>query len=100
MVIGILICAFLYIYFIYLKGGTLLSLLGPQTKTEKEWEDVRPKDPNIFPLAGPAIQEPNPAIPENQLTQPAVNREAITQGQPSPVPADPNVPRQPIAVPD
>jgi hypothetical protein len=100
VVIGILICAFLYIYFIHLKGGTILSMAGLQTKTEKEWEDVRPKDPNLVPLAGPALQEQNPAIPENPLTQPLVNQELTPQGQPSPTPGDLNVPRQPIAVPD
>ena len=100
VLIGILICAFLYVYFIYLKGGDILSLLGPQTRTEKDWEDVRPKDPNIVPLAGPTLQEPNPAVAENPLTNPPMNREVIPQGQLSPGPAGPNVPRQPIAVPD
>lgn len=101
VVIGILICAFLYVYFIYLKGGDIFSLLGgAQTKTDKDWDDVRPKDPNMVPLAGPALPEPNPAIPENAINNSPMNQAAVPQGQPAPGAASPAVPRQPIGVPD
>jgi membrane-associated protease RseP (regulator of RpoE activity) len=95
VVVAVLICTFLYVYFIYLKGGNILSLVRPPSQTEKEWEDVPPKDPAIVPLAGPAVQDQNPAVPETPLTSPSANREVVPPAQP-----DPNAPRQPLILRD
>lgn len=108
VVVLVLICTFVYIYFVYLRGADPLSLTVPSATTEneneKEWNEVPPKDPNIVALAGPVVQQ---EVPINQLNQQNLveqpNPLEAPQGNPGIIlPAQPNqnVPLQPIAVPD
>jgi membrane-associated protease RseP (regulator of RpoE activity) len=106
VVVFALICAFIYIYFFYLRGANPISLLMPSAskETERTWEDVPPKDPNAVALAGPVDQ---PQVPINSLNQQNVvqrpNPLETPQGNPGttlPAGPDQNAPLQPIAPPD
>jgi hypothetical protein len=119
-VVFVLICTFVGIYFVYLKGDNPLSFLGaPAEKKDKDWDEVKPKDPNVVALAGPAIQGQDltrQPIQQNQVDQP--NQPDVPQGNQNYVPqvqhnivggpqtfnqqVQPNqsAPLQPIAVPD
>jgi hypothetical protein len=114
VVVLLLICAFLYIYFVYLRGSTPLSLISPPAKTEKDWDDVPPKDPNIVALAGPTAQPQTPIV-QPQIPVNPPNRQNLVQQPNQPktpqgnsdigLPGQPNQPNQnfplqPIAVPD
>lgn len=93
VIVFVLICAFVFIYFVYLKGGNPLSFIAPspKTETEKEWNAERPQDPNVEPLAGPVGQQQAPLNPQNSTQQ--ANQLGVL-----PVPPNQNVPLQPIAV--
>ena len=120
VVVTLLICAFVFVYFFYLRGATLRSLVGPPTVTENEaeqrWENVPPKENRVVAVAK-AVQQPDspilPAPPQyvvspfNPLDTPSgvpvAGQTAPAQG-PGGQPAQPNqsaaTPGQPIAVPD
>ena len=102
-----LICAFIYIYFVYLRGGAPPSLTAPSAETEKAWDGVSPEAPDMVALPGPVVQPQNPV---NQLNQPNLvqrpNQLDAPQGNPNSIlPAQPNqpnqnVPRQSMPVPN
>jgi hypothetical protein len=104
VVVFALICAFVYIYFFYLRGVDPRSLFAPSAETEKAWDNVSPEDPNTVALAGPVARQQNPVDPPNQqnlvqrpnpLEAPRGNPDIILPAQP-----DPNPSPQPVAVPD
>jgi len=106
VVVFVLICAFLFVYFVYLKGGNPLSFMAPFTKTETTtaWNGEPPKDPDVAPVAGPVGRQQDPVNQPNQqnLVQPP-NQLGVPPGNPnSTLPAQPNqkVPQQPIAATD
>jgi len=68
VVVFALICAFIYIYFFYLRGAVPPSSPVPPalTETERNREDVPPGDPNNVALAGPVGQPQIPINPRNQ----------------------------------
>ena len=114
-----LICAFIYIYLIYLRGGAPPSLTAPSAETEKALDGVSPEAPDMAALPGPVVQPQNPV---NLLNQPNLvqqpNRLEAPQGSQNDVPqAQPNIlkdpqyfsqqvqpnqnaPRQPMSVPN
>ena len=105
VVVFVLVCAFVFIYFVYLSGGNPLSFMAPsaKTETETEWNAEPPNDPNAAPLAGQAGQQQDPVNPQNPVEQP--NQPGVPPGNPDSIlPAQPNqnvpVQQQPIAVPD
>ena len=106
VVVFVLICAFLFVYFVYLKGGNPLSGMAPSAKTEAETErNVEPpNDPDVAPLAGPVGQQQNPINQSNQQNLVGPPGQVVApQGNPDIIlPAQPNqnVPMQPTAVPD
>src|SRR3990170_3944362 len=107
VVVILLVCAFLYVYFVYLRGASPLSSMAPSAIKEKDWDEVPPKDPNIVALAGPVVQkqdpinqriqlnQENPVQQPNQLESPQGNPDIILPAQPNQ-----NVPLQPIVFPD
>jgi len=104
LVIFVLICAFLCIYFVYLRGGNPLSLIVPSAKTEAAAErNAEPQnDLNAAPLAGPGGQQPYPLNPQNPANQP--NQPGVLPGNPDavlPAQLNQNAPvQQPIAATD
>ena len=68
VVVFVLVCAFVFIYFVYVKGGNPLSGMAPSAKTETQTErTAEPQnDPNAAPLAGPVDQQQNPINQPNQ----------------------------------
>jgi membrane-associated protease RseP (regulator of RpoE activity) len=123
IVVFVLICAFAFVYFFYLKGGNPLSGMSPSPKTEVETERnvLPPNDPNAVPFEGQAgreqelINEPNQQMAglavqqQNSINQPnrqnlflPPNQPGAPRGNPDGLPAQPNqsVPMQPIIVPD
>ena len=118
IVVFVLICAFAFVYFVYLKGGNPLSGMAPLAKTEVETEQnvLPPPDPNatVAPNAplveGQAgreqelINEPNQQVagavvqqqnqfdqpnPKNQFLPP--NQAGAQRGNPDGIlPAQPN----------
>ena len=119
VVVFVLICAFVYIYFFYLRGADPRSLFGPSAETEKAWDNVSPEDPSTVALAGPVVQQQKPINPPNQqnlvqppnpLEAPQANQNYVPQAQPnilkgpqyfSPqVQPKQNAPRQPMPVPN
>jgi len=113
VVVLALICAFIYIYFVYLRGAAPPSLTAPSAETEKAWDGVDPEAPDMAALPGPVIRQQNPIVkPQNPINQPnqpnlvqQPNQLEAPQGNPNSIlPAQPNqpnknVPLQPIAVP-
>ena len=107
VVVILLVCTFLYVYFVYLRGASPLSSMAPSAIKEKDWDEVPPKDPNIVALAGPVVQkqdpinqriqlnQENPVQQPNQLESPQGNPDIILPAQPNQ-----NVPLQPIVFPD
>lgn len=104
VLVFVLICAFVFIYFVYLKDGNpLLSFItpSPKTETEIEWKGGPPKDPNGAPLARSVGRQQGPLNLQNPEQQP--NQPGVLPGNPATVPPmqpNQNVPLQPIAVPD
>jgi hypothetical protein len=118
-VVLVLICTFLFVYFVYLNSGNSLSFLRAQPeKTGEDRDEVQPKDPNVVALGGPAIQGQDPTrqpVQQNQLEPPQGNQNYIPQVQPNivqpdilggaqtlnqQVQANQNIPLSPIALPD
>jgi hypothetical protein len=104
VVVLLLICAFVYVYFVYLKGDNPPSLTTPLAETDNARENVSPEEPNAVAAAGPVARQQNPINQPNQqnLVQPP-NQPDAPQGNPnSTLGAQPNqnAPLQPIAVPD
>jgi hypothetical protein len=109
IVLFVLICAFVFVYFVYLRGGGPLSfsLMTPSVKPATEAETERNAEPpqeneiNAAPWTLPGgpqqdpLNQPNPPDQPNQRGVIPVN-----QGTVPPVPPNQNVPLQPIAVPD
>jgi membrane-associated protease RseP (regulator of RpoE activity) len=76
VVVLALICAFIYIYFVYLKGGVPPSLTAPSAETEKAWDGVSPEAPGMAAWAGPAAQQQNPINqPNQQMAGPVVQQQ-------------------------
>lgn len=106
IVVFALICAFVFVYFVYLKGGNPLSSMRvsvkPETETELNGEPPQElQEPNVAPLAGPVGLQQDPVNQQNpvdQANQPGVP--PVNQGVVPPGPPNQNVPLQPIAVPD
>jgi len=117
-VVFVLICAFVYIYFFYLRGVDPRSLFGPSAESEKAWDNVAPEDRNPVALPGPSVQQQNPIdqriqrepINEpNQLEAPQGNQNYVPQAQPNILQEPQNfspqaqtnqtAPRQPMPVP-
>ncbi|MCG6533220.1 MAG: hypothetical protein L7F78_00720 [Syntrophales bacterium LBB04] len=119
VVILVLICAFVYIYFFYLKGDNPHSLTAPPAETEQAWDQARtappaeteqawdnmsPENPNAVAAAGPIVQQQNPIgqpIQQNPVQPP--NQLNAPQGNPGNIPPsqqNQNAPLQPVAVPD
>lgn len=111
VVVFILVCAFVFVYFVYLKGGNPLSgtappTLAPQTETEAETElNAAPPMENevdAAPLAVPGgpqqdtVNRPNPVGQPDQWGIMPVNQGAA----PPALQPNQNAPLQPIAVPD
>jgi hypothetical protein len=102
-VVFVLICVFVFTYFVYLRGGNPLSLFAPsaKTETETEWNGQPPNDPNVTTMAGQVGQQQDPLNPQNPFQQPS--QPGVPSGNPNAVPPvqpNQNVPLQPIAVPD
>jgi membrane-associated protease RseP (regulator of RpoE activity) len=105
VVVFVLVCAFLFVYFVYLKGGNPLSEVLPRAKTEAAIErNAEPQNDlnNEVPLKGLAGQQQNPATLQNPDNQ--QDRAAVLPGNPAAVPpVQPNQSapvQQPIAVQD
>jgi len=103
VVVFVLICVFVFTYFVYLRGGNPLSLFAPsaKTETETEWNGQPPNDPNVTTMAGQVGQQQDPLNPQNPFQQPS--KPGVPSGNPNAVPPvqpNQNVPLQPIAVPD
>jgi len=76
VVVLALICAFIYIYFVYLKGGVPPSLTAPSAETEKAWDGVSPEAPDMAAWGGPAAQQQNPINqPNQQMAGPVVQQQ-------------------------
>ena len=110
VIVFALICAFIYIYFVYMRGAAPPSLTAPSAEAEKAGDGVSPEAPDMAALSGPVVQQQNPIVqpqnPVNLLNQPNLvqqpNQLEAPQGNPNSIlPAQPNqnVPLQPIAVP-
>ena len=103
IVVFVLICAFLFVYFVYLKGGNPLSLMSPAVKPEAETEINRetpqePQEINAAPLEGQVdpLNQQNPLKDQvNRLGASPVNPGALVAALPGQ-----NTPLQPISVPD
>jgi len=89
-IVFVLICAFVYIYFFYLRGADPRSLFAPSAEPEKAWDNVAPEDRNPVALPGPSVQQQNPVDPRiqqepinepNQLEAPQGNENFIPQAQ-------------------
>ena len=109
IVVFALICAFVFVYFVYLKGGNPLSSMIPSAKppeTETELNGQPPRELNAETLAEPEgrlpgqLSQPN-QMPgqanqlDNQFDNRPVNPGAVAAALPNQ-----NSPLQPIAVPD
>jgi hypothetical protein len=73
VVVLVLICAFVYIYFFYLRGADPRSLFAPSAEPEKAWDNVAPEDRNTVALPGPSVQQQNPfdqRIQQNPINEP------------------------------
>ena len=90
VVMGVLICGFLYLYFFYTKDSQPFSSSAQQTAGAY----IQQNDPNAIPLAAPSIQDRNPASPQSPFngTQGNQNDSPFTR-------PDSNAPLQPIPVP-
>ena len=97
VIVFVLICAFVYIYFFYLRGADSRSLFGPSAETENARDNMSPEDPNTVAAAGPVVQRQNPIdkrIQQNPMNQP--NRLEAPQGIQNYVPpAQPNILKEP-----
>ncbi len=96
VIVLVLICAFVYIYFFYLKGGNPISLNEPPVRMEQERirEGTATEDPNAVGAAGPVAGQQNqinPPDPRNPVQPP--NRPGAPQGNQS-------GPLKPTTVPD
>jgi hypothetical protein len=108
VVVLTLICAFIYVYFFYLRGAVPHSPIGPPPamEAERNWEDVPPRDLRVVPVAGAVKPAEAPITPLNsQNVVPPPNPLDAQPGSPGTGPsAEPNpnaaVPRQPVSVPD
>jgi len=110
IVVFVLICAFLFVYFVYLKGGNPLSFMGASTiappanmeaETERNVEPPQENEVNAAPLAVPGGPQQGTVNRQNPVDQP--NQRGIipvNQGAVPPVQPNQNAPLQPIAVPD
>lgn len=109
IVLFALICAFLFIYFVYLKGGDPFSLVTLGTtpakpEVERELNGEPPQGPNEAPVAG-QVGLPQDRMNQqnatgqmdkaNQMGAPPVNQGAMVAAPPNQ-----NARVQPIAVPD
>jgi membrane-associated protease RseP (regulator of RpoE activity) len=88
----VLICAFVYIYFFYLRGADPRSLFAPSAETEKAGDNMSPEAPNTGALAGPVVRQQNPinqpnqqnlVQPPNQLEAPQGIQNYVPQAQPN-----------------
>ncbi len=97
VIVFVLICAFVYIYFFNLRGADPRSLFAPSAETENARDNMSPEGPNTVALAGPAVQQQNPIDPriqQNPMNQP--NRLEAPQGIQNYVPpAQPNILKEP-----
>ena len=116
VVVLVLICAFVYIYFFYLKGDNAPSLTARSAETEQALEQVPEQvpeqardnmaleDPNAVAAAGPVGQQQNPiAQPNQQNLVQRPNQLNAPQGNPDnmlPAQQNQNAPLQPVAPPD
>ena len=104
IVVFVLICAFLFVYFVYLKGGNPLSFMvsstmAPPTNTEAEMErNIEPpleNEVNAAPLAVPGGPQKDTVNRQNPVDQP--NQRGVipvNQGAAPPVQPNQNVPAQ------
>jgi len=121
VVVTVLLLAFVYVYFVYLKGASQLfrnvPAVGETEPAERNWENVPPKENPIVAVAG-TVQSPESPImaPPARNVVPRLNALDAPLGIPvaaapagplaadpnRPVPLNPNVPApgQPILVPD
>ncbi|MEI7635813.1 MAG: PDZ domain-containing protein [Syntrophus sp. (in: bacteria)] len=103
IVIFVLVCIFVFVYFVYLKGVNPLTLIAPSVKTgaETEMNAERQIENNVAPLVGPVGQQQDPLNPQNPVNQP---NQLGVPGNPNPVPTgQPNqnaAVQQPIAATD
>ena len=77
VVVFVLVCAFVFIYFVYVKGGNPLSGMAPSAKTETQTERTAepPNDPNAAPLEGPEGRQQEPINePNQQMAGPVVQQ--------------------------
>jgi membrane-associated protease RseP (regulator of RpoE activity) len=91
-IVFVLICAFVYIYFFYLRGADPRSLFAPSAETEKAGDNMSPEAPNTGALAGPVVRQQNPinqpnqqnlVQPPNQLEAPQGIQNYVPQAQPN-----------------
>ena len=96
-IVFVLICAFVYIYFFYLRGADPRSLFAPSAETENAGDNMSPEALNTVASPGPTVQEQNPIdqrIQQNPINQP--NQLEAPQGIQNYVPqAQPNILKEP-----
>ena len=117
-IVFVLICAFVYIYFFYLRGADPRSLFAPSAETENAGDNMSPEALNTVASPGPTVQEQNPIDQRiqqnpinqpNQLETPRGIQNYVPQAQPNilkepqnfsqQVQPNQNAPRQPMPVP-
>jgi hypothetical protein len=118
-IVFVLICAFVYIYFFYLRGADPRSLFAPSAETENAGDNMSPEALNTVASPGPTVQEQNPIDQRiqqnpinqpNQLETPRGIQNYVPQAQPNilkepqnfsqQVQPNQNAPRQPMPVPN
>ena len=66
VIVFVLICAFVYVYFFYLRGTDPRSPFAPSRETDNAGDNVSPENRNTVAVPEPDVQEQNPIDPRTQ----------------------------------